>query len=140
MTKEVIITKIPEDCLGCPIIGECNINHDINRCNWKATFVEAGFWNRKLKEEAKTKSKFEPIPKNTKVKVGKFVLAEGIIDVEKRYTTFPTETIVGLFRRENGASNFGNVEHDLAWLNGCKVRVEVEILEVPKINKKMGGK
>jgi len=50
MKKEVIITKIPKGCLGCPIIGECKINHDIGRCNWKAIFIETGLWNRKMKE------------------------------------------------------------------------------------------
>jgi hypothetical protein len=81
------------------------------------------------------KSWFKPLPKNTKAKLGEFVSAEGVIDVQKRYTELPTETIVGLFKREDGASNIANVEHDLAALNGCKVRVKIEVLEVPKEEK-----
>ena len=80
-------------------------------------------------------SKFSPIPRNTKAKLGEIVLAEGVINVQKRLIETPTlslEDIVGTFDRENGASNFAIVETDLAHLNGCKVRVKVEILEVPK--------
>lgn len=77
-------------------------------------------------------TRLSSVPKNTKAKLGEFVSAEGVIEVEKRYTEMPTETIVGLFKRENGCSNIAIVEHDLEHLNGCKVRVKIEVLEVPK--------
>lgn len=76
--------------------------------------------------------RFVPIRKNTKAKLGEFICAEGVIDVQKRFTDMPTETIVGLFVRETGASNIGNVERDLEFLNGCRVRVKIEVLEVAK--------
>jgi len=81
------------------------------------------------------KMRFVPIPRNTKVEPKEFVSAEGRIEVEKRidYSELGSiETMVGLFVRENGASNIANVERDLEHLNGCLVRVKIEILEVPK--------
>jgi hypothetical protein len=44
---------------------------------------------------------------------------------------FDFEDYVGLFTRENGAANFANVEHDLVMLQGCEVRVNIEIVKLP---------
>lgn len=78
-------------------------------------------------------TRFVPIPKNTTAKLGEFVCVEGVIDVERRYTDMPTTTIVGIFKRENGATCIGEVDRDLEFLNGCKIRVKIEILETAKV-------
>lgn len=80
--------------------------------------------------------KFDPTKHNVIKEGYEFVSAEGVLEIEKRLVTVEEsmlnmEDFVGMFTRENGGSNFSNVEHDLALLNGCKVRVKIEILKFP---------
>jgi hypothetical protein len=86
----------------------------------------------KMKNE---KPQWTPLPKNTKAKVGEFVSLEGTLELEQiiqQTELGPVPRIAGIARREHGAANYTNVQHDLESLNGCRVRVKIEILEVPK--------
>jgi hypothetical protein len=65
------------------------------------------------------------------------VIAEGVIEVQKRRMKserelFDFTDVVGVFKRENGATSYGIIESDIAHLNGCRVRVKIEVLELPK--------
>jgi hypothetical protein len=62
------------------------------------------------------------------------VTHEGWIDVDEM-NAIPDVTykiLTGLFVTKTGASNIANVERDLKQLNGYKVRVTIEILDVPE--------
>lgn len=81
--------------------------------------------------------KFDPT--KATIKEGhEFISASGILDVEQRNIKIPDALFdfqdhVGLFVNKNGASNFANVERDLAHLNGCEVEVRIKILKFPTI-------
>lgn len=87
------------------------------------------------------KVSFEDLPKfqpSEDMKLGETVLAEGIIDIQRRRMEdrdilLSLEDYVGGFKRENGWSNLSYIESSLAHLNGCKVRVTLEILEFPSV-------
>lgn len=64
------------------------------------------------------------------------VQAEGVIEIQRRImkdekALFGLETYVGGFKRVNGFTNLSSIESALAHLNGCKVRVKIELLEFP---------
>lgn len=87
------------------------------------------------------KTWFEDIPIYTPsegMELKEVVQAEGVIEIQRRRmedktNLFSFEDYVGLFTRENGATNLSTIESALAHLNGCKVRVKIEILEFPSI-------
>ena len=83
-------------------------------------------WGKKID------ARFSPIPINTTAQLGKVVIAEGVVHAEKRFTTMAIECVIGYIERKNGCSNLANVEQELAYLNGCKVRVIFEILKLPQ--------
>ena len=90
------------------------------------------------------KTWFEDIPKyipSEGMELKEVVQAEGVIEIQRRRmedkdTLFSFEDYVGLFTRENGATNLSTIESALAHLNGCKVRVKIELLEFPTVNSK----
>lgn len=59
---------------------------------------------------------------------------EGWVDVEEQQSIpdIPMNYLTGLFITKTGASNIANVERELKILNGHKVRVIVEVLDVPE--------
>ena len=59
---------------------------------------------------------------------------EGWVDVEEQRSNpdIPLNYLTGLFITKTGASNIANVERELKILNGHKVRVTVEVLDVPE--------
>lgn len=70
---------------------------------------------------------------------GEKVVAEGVIDIQRRKMKdreilLSLEDFVGGFKREYGWSNLSNIESTLAHLNGCKVRVTIDVLELPDYN------
>ncbi len=84
-------------------------------------------WNEKLPI-------FEP---SEDMKLGEVVIAEGVIDIERRRMTDDDALIdlsdfIGGFKRERGWTNLSIIESHLAHLNGCEVRVKIEILEFPQ--------
>jgi len=82
---------------------------------------------------------FDPAKSN--IKEGcEFVSASGVLDIERRHikiesALFNFQDFIGVFKRENGASNFANVELDLAGLNGCEVEVKIKVLKFPSNHK-----
>lgn len=86
-------------------------------------------WEEKL-------PKFLPVEKSPALP-HEVVIAEGWVEVSKLHTEIPDELhhtfrYVGGFKHENGWSNLANVEDYLAHLNGCLVRITMEVQEYPK--------
>lgn len=67
------------------------------------------------------------------IRIGTKVSQYGWVDVEEVESVpdIPILRTVGVLVTETGASNIGNFLHDLKTLNGYKVRVTVEVLDIP---------
>jgi len=71
------------------------------------------------------------------VELKESVLAEGIIEIDKRMhedkdQLFNIYSYVGGFKRETGWTSLSVIDSTLAHLNGCKVRIKIELLEFPQ--------
>ncbi len=67
------------------------------------------------------------------ISIGTKVSQYGWVDIEEIESVpdIPLLQLVGLLVSESGASNVCNVLRDLKRLNGYKVRVTVEVLDIP---------
>lgn len=68
------------------------------------------------------------------IEKGVKVTHEGWVDVDE-INAIPDVTykiLTGLFVTKTGASNIANIERDLKQLNGYKVKVTMEVLDVPE--------